>query len=89
MRKLLVVLAFCCSASLLAAQSQIPDTVTKKVKGNKVVSPPRTTDTFTVLIKPGGDQVYPETGVEVRPAFLSGPTLVYPTSCVRRACKAG
>jgi hypothetical protein len=38
MRKLLVVLAFCCSASLLAAQSQIPDTAVKKVKGNKVGS---------------------------------------------------
>jgi len=78
MRKLLVVLAFCGSASLLAAQSQVPDTASKKVKGNKVGSPPRTADTFTVWLKPGSDQVYPESGVEVLPAFLSGPTLVYP-----------
>jgi len=68
MRKLLVVLAFCCSASLLAAQSQTPDTAVKKVKG--------TTDTSTVWLKP--DQVYPVSGVQVLPAFLSGPTLVYP-----------
>jgi len=78
MRKLLVVLAFCCSASLLAAQSQIPDTTHKKVKGNKVGSPPRTADTFTVWLKPGSDQVYRASGVEVLPAFLSGPTLAYP-----------
>jgi len=79
MRKLTAaVLAFCSWASVLAAQSPLPDTAYTKVKGNKVRSPTRTADTFTVWLKPGSDQVYAQAGVEVLPAFLSGPTLVYP-----------
>jgi TonB family protein len=74
------VLAFCCSASLLTAQSQLPDTASKKVKGNKVRSPTRTADTSMLWVKPSNDQVYADSVVGVRPEFLSGPRLVYPDS---------
>src|SRR5262245_8193443 len=69
-----VVLAFCCSASVLAAQQR--DTAETKSKG----SPPRTADTSIIWLKPGSGQVYSEARVEVRPEFLSGPMLVYPDS---------
>lgn len=76
MRKLTTaVLALCCWASVLAAQS---DTAITKVKGTKVRSPARTADTVTVWLKPGSDPVFPQSGMQVRPALLSGPTLVYP-----------
>ena len=78
MRKLLAVFAFCCSASLLTAQ-QVPDTISKKSKGNKVASPPRTAETLFVSQPPPG-VVFHESVVEARPDFLSGPPLVYPDS---------
>lgn len=79
MRKLTAaVLACCCWASVLAAQSRGPDTASTRKKGNKIVLPARTADTAIVLIKPSDGQVYAEAVVAVRPEFISGPPLVYP-----------